>query len=198
MNEGSKTVLKGLLLVLSLALSKELLIDPKEIDEAILTGAMTALTLLFTTDRFNDGALDNSVVNYKIQEKNTGVPVITKNTLNKIQSTLPQLTHHETEILSLMSKGLMNNQIAMRLGISDLAVKSYLKSVLCKLNSSLTSSPAVKAVKNSLVNVMHNLHPIYHKGSNCCYKPILCQEGWCSECLIFRENTIGSGTSIRS
>jgi len=27
----------------------------------------------------------------------------------------------------------------------------------------------------------------YHKGHDCVYKPILCQEGWCSECSIYQQ-----------
>lgn len=198
MKEGSKTLLKGLLIVLGLALSKELLIDSKEIDEVMLMGAMTALTLVLSHDKFNDNVINNIVAKHKIHERNTDISDTTENTLNKIQSTLPQLTHKETEILSLMSQGLMHKEISKKLGISDLTVRYYLNSVLRKMSNSLTTSSAVKAVKQGFASVMRNLQPLYHKGSNCCYKPILCQEGWCSECIIFRENAIGSRTSIGS
>jgi hypothetical protein len=33
---------------------------------------------------------------------------------------------------------------------------------------------------------MQNLE--YHKGQICNFKPIMCQEGFCSECLIYQEN----------
>ena len=31
----------------------------------------------------------------------------------------------------------------------------------------------------------------YHKGQFCAYKPVFCQEGYCSECAIFYQNSLG-------
>ena len=30
----------------------------------------------------------------------------------------------------------------------------------------------------------------YHKGQLCAYKPLLCQEGFCSECIIYVERSL--------
>ena len=30
----------------------------------------------------------------------------------------------------------------------------------------------------------------YHKGQFCAYKPVFCQEGYCSECDIYYQNTL--------
>jgi hypothetical protein len=31
------------------------------------------------------------------------------------------------------------------------------------------------------------VNPEYHKGQSCAYREILCQEGFCSECIIYLE-----------
>ena len=31
----------------------------------------------------------------------------------------------------------------------------------------------------------------YHKGQFCPYKPVFCQEGYCSECAIYCQNSLG-------
>lgn len=197
MDDGSKTLLKGLLVVLALALSKEHLLDVREIDHIILVSAMTALTLVFSHERSIDTIRYTNGKKYNINENLTSMPAVAENTLNKIEATLPQLTPKEADVLNLMSRGLKNKEIAKKLDVSDSTVRNYLNSVLRKLNTSLTSNSAVKVVRQGVANFMNNLHyHNYHKGSNCFYKPILCQEGWCSNCIIYRENAIETSLSV--
>ena len=35
------------------------------------------------------------------------------------------------------------------------------------------------------------MHVEYHKGYPCVYKPILCQEGYCSDCAVYLEKSRG-------
>jgi DNA-binding NarL/FixJ family response regulator len=44
------------------------------------------------------------------------------------------LTERESEVLSLLSKGLANKQIAVELGISEHTVKFHVSSIYTKLN----------------------------------------------------------------
>lgn len=38
---------------------------------------------------------------------------------------------------------------------------------------------------------------VNHKGGNCLYKPVTCQEGWCSDCFIYQTYlTIQEGCGI--
>ena len=199
MDKASKTLLKGLLVVLTLALSKELLLNLNEIDEMMLVSAMTALTLIFSSERSVDTIKDVTGVKHKINESLIADPVLAENFFTTIQSTLPLLTPKETDVLSFMAKGLMNNEIAKKLGVSESIVRSYLSSILRKLNTNLTTNTVVKTLRNGFANVINALdfYPS-HKGSTCFYKPILCQEGWCSDCFIYREKGNESSTLFTS
>jgi len=197
MEEGSKTLLKGLLVLLTLALGKEHLLDMNEANEMLLVGAMTVLTMVFSHERFVGTIKDATIINRNINENFVAGPVFTENTLNAIQSSLSQLTQKETDVLSLIAKGLINKDIAKKLAVSESTVRTYLNSVLRKLNASLTTNVVLKAVRHGFVNVINTLHSHqYYKGSTCFYKPILCQEGWCSECIVYRERAIESSTSF--
>ena len=198
MNEGYNPILKGLLVVIALALSKERLINVGQIDQMILVSAMTALTLVLPRERFINNVRGIAGVKQNINKSLIAIPATAENTLNKIQSTLPQLTKKEADLLNLISKGSINKEISKKLGVSDTTVKKYLKSILRKLNANLTSNVTVNVVRHGFVNFIHNLNYYnYHKGSMCFCKPILCQEGWCSDCAIYRENVIEFNTSVR-
>lgn len=199
MDERSKTLLKGLLVVLTLALSNQRLLDVKETNEILLTGAMTVLTLIFSRDQFVDTIKVTTGVKHNINGSLVADPTFAEKTLTSIKSTLSQLTPTETDVLRLMARGTQNQEIAKKLGVSESTVRNYLNSMLRKLNTSLTSNVVAKAVRSSFVNVMNTLNfHHYHKGSTCFYKPILCQEGWCSECNIYRESAIESSTWLSS
>jgi len=64
---------------------------------------------------------------------------------------LPKLAKREKEILSLISEGLTNNQIAGNLFISPLTVDSHRKNLLTKLNVNNTASLTRVAIENSLI-----------------------------------------------
>jgi DNA-binding NarL/FixJ family response regulator len=61
------------------------------------------------------------------------------------------LTTREKEVLSLMSKGKMNKQIAKDLFISDATVKNHVTSVLRKLNATVRTEAVVTAIRQGLV-----------------------------------------------
>ena len=197
MDEGSKTLLKGLLVVLTLALSKHHLLDVTEIDETILISSITVLTLMFSRERSTETFKGAATLKHNIKESHNADPVLAEKTLNTIQSTLTQLTPKETDVLSLMAKGLLNNETAKKLAENESTVRNSLNSVLRKLNTSLTNNTVVKAVKQGFSNVRNTLEfNHYHKGSACFYQPILCQEGWCANCIIYQEKSAKSNTSF--
>jgi len=61
------------------------------------------------------------------------------------------LTGRETEILRLMSDGLSNREIAIRLGISYVTVRSHIRSLSCKLSAHSKLEVVVKAQQLHLV-----------------------------------------------
>jgi DNA-binding CsgD family transcriptional regulator len=196
MEKPNNTLLKGLLVILTLALSRQYLLNVNENNQFMLVSAMGVLAWLFARDRV-DPIKDVAGVKNNINEIFIDDPVFAKNTLTSIRSTLTQLTPKETDVLSFLANGLKHNEIARELGVSRPTVKNYLNSIMSKLNTNLTAESVVKAVRHGFINVTNSLDFYhYHKGSACSYKPILCQEGWCSECSICREKAVEPRTSV--
>jgi len=67
---------------------------------------------------------------------------------NQLSSTL---TRRETEILTIVSEGYYNKEIAFKLGISEQTVKNHISSILFKLNASSRTDATSIAIKNGLV-----------------------------------------------
>jgi DNA-binding CsgD family transcriptional regulator len=195
MEKPNNTLLKGLLVIVTLALSKQYLLNVNENNQFMLISAMTVLAWVFARDRLVDPAKDVVGVKRNLNEIFMADPVFAENTLTPIQSTLTQLTPKESDVLRFLANGLMHNEIAKKLGVSKPTIKNHLNSILRKLNTSLTAEAMVKAVRHGFINITNSLDFYhYHKGSTCSYKPILCQEGWCSECSICREKATESST----
>jgi len=63
-----------------------------------------------------------------------------------------QLTDRETEVLKLLSKGMLNKEIANVLFISEKTVKNHISSIFRKLNVQDRTQAAVYAIKNRIVD----------------------------------------------
>jgi len=63
------------------------------------------------------------------------------------------LTQRETEILTLVSHGYYNKEIAFRLSISEQTVKNHISSILQKLDAGSRTEATSKAIKNGLVRI---------------------------------------------
>lgn len=61
------------------------------------------------------------------------------------------LTAREMEVVSLISKGMSNCEIAQKLGISEKTVKNHVSNILKKLNLTDRTQVAIFAIKNRLV-----------------------------------------------
>lgn len=62
-----------------------------------------------------------------------------------------QLTEREKEVLKLLSKGMLNKEIADALFISEKTVKNHISSIFRKLNVQDRTQAAVYAIKNRIV-----------------------------------------------
>lgn len=85
-------------------------------------------------------------------------PVIARKILRHFQKTEPQssdvqLTGRETEILTLVAKGLRRNDISQMLGISPHTVASHLKTIYGKLNVTTRAEATVEALRMGLISI---------------------------------------------
>jgi DNA-binding NarL/FixJ family response regulator len=71
--------------------------------------------------------------------------------MSQAQKPVPLLTSREKEVLSCISEGLTNNEIAEKLFISPLTVDSHRKNLLAKFQVKNTASLIKFAVENQLV-----------------------------------------------
>lgn len=69
-----------------------------------------------------------------------------------LQKTAPDLTGREFEVLSLVSQGLSNREIAEKLVISEKTVKTHISSLLSKLGQEDRTRLAIYAIKKGLVS----------------------------------------------
>ena len=167
MDNGSKTLLKGLLAVLSLFVANEQLRNTGDTNKMLLMGIMSVLTLVFSSDEIVNTVQDANMKKYFAQEGLSANFGSYENTLIKIgateqedaqsnQSQLPKLTPREAEVLNGMAEGLMNKDIARKLFISDATVKNHVTSVLRKLNAAVRTEAVVTAIKCGLLNATNN------------------------------------------
>ena len=61
------------------------------------------------------------------------------------------LTDREAEVLTLLSKGLANKQIAVKLGISEHTVKFHVSSIYTKLNATNRTQAVREGLRNGWI-----------------------------------------------
>jgi DNA-binding NarL/FixJ family response regulator len=64
---------------------------------------------------------------------------------------LPTVTKREREILRLLADGMRNEQVAQKLGISPLTVRSHVKNAMEKLEADTRTEAVAKALRESLI-----------------------------------------------
>jgi two-component system, NarL family, response regulator DegU len=72
---------------------------------------------------------------------------------SEAQSFISPLTQRETEILDYIAQGLLNKQIALKLGISEQTIKNHVTSILRKLNANARTEAVVLALKQGLISI---------------------------------------------
>ncbi len=74
------------------------------------------------------------------------------NSTEEVQSDSP-LSPRESEILTLLSEGFANKEIAYQLSISERTVQFHIKSLFEKLNATSRTDVVIKAIKNGWLTV---------------------------------------------
>lgn len=70
-----------------------------------------------------------------------------------VKEKLEELTTRETEVLKMLSKGLLNKEIAATLNISERTVKNHVSNIFKKINVSDRTQAAVFAIKHNIVDI---------------------------------------------
>ncbi len=65
---------------------------------------------------------------------------------------LPSVTKREREVLRLLADGMQNDQVAGRLGISPLTVRTHVKNAMRKLESDTRTQAVARAMRESLID----------------------------------------------
>ncbi len=70
------------------------------------------------------------------------------------ESELPEeITSRETEVLGMLAEGLVNKDIAARLGISEHTVKFHISSILDKLGASTRTEAVTLGIRRGLIPI---------------------------------------------
>jgi len=72
---------------------------------------------------------------------------------SEAEALISPLTARETEILNYIAQGLLNKQIALKLGISEQTIKNHVTSILRKLNANARTEAVVVAIKQGLISI---------------------------------------------
>ena len=72
---------------------------------------------------------------------------------NEAKPFISPLTPREMEILEYITDGLLNKQIAGKLGISEQTIKNHVTSILRKLNANARTEAVIVALKRGLVSI---------------------------------------------
>jgi len=166
MDNGSKTLLKGLLGVLTFAFSNEHVLNAKEANNMLLVGVIGVLTLVFSSEQLFNACQEVATKKYMVNEGLMSDSGSYENTLKLLQSPyqqqnipspLSRLTRRETDVLGFMIEGLMNKEIATRLQLSEATVKNHVTSILRKLNATVRTEAVVTAIRCGFYNKNNNM-----------------------------------------
>ena len=64
-----------------------------------------------------------------------------------------EITSRETEVLRMLAEGLVNKDIAVRLGISEHTVKFHISSILDKLGASTRTEAVTLGIRRGLITI---------------------------------------------
>lgn len=76
--------------------------------------------------------------------------------MTDVANTRPDLTQRELEVLSLLGTGLRNDTIAHQLDLSEITIRTHLRSARSKLGAPTREAALVRAVQMGLVKIPHH------------------------------------------
>jgi DNA-binding NarL/FixJ family response regulator len=103
----------------------------------------TAIRTVYNGDKYIKGEIAQIILDNYFQEK--------QNTL--AGSSPDMLSEHEKEIIKLISKGLLNKEIADKLNVSLRTIEGHRNQIMKKLNLKNTAEIVVFAIKNNIISI---------------------------------------------
>jgi len=166
MENYNKELLKGLLGLTTLVLSSERISTANDTNKILLITIVTILASVFSSDQLINAVKDVVSGRFHINSP-SGEPVLVEEAgkflpayyKQETESSLPDLTRREKDVLELMADGLMNKEIAKKLGVTDATVKNHVTSILRKFNAHVRTEAVVTAIKYGLI--YRKKHPDY-------------------------------------
>ena len=161
MNNFDKSLFKGLLAALTFSLAHDHMLGVDQ-NKMLLMGVLAVLTLVFTPEQLintvkevssETSVISNNIFNDPIFLKNSLESIQVKPGKNETQLTASLLTRREQQVLILMADGLMNKEIAEKIGLREGTVKCHVNSILRKLNANVRTEAVVLAIKNGLIDI---------------------------------------------
>jgi DNA-binding NarL/FixJ family response regulator len=162
MKNVENSILKGLLAVFTLALTNDHMLGADQSNKILLIGVLTILTLVFTPDQLintikevasGSSAIKSGLLNESIFAENILKLIPIESSIKASQLTKPPLTPREREVLSLMADGLMNKEIASKIGLHEGTVKCHVNSIFHKLNANVRTEAVILGIKNGLIDI---------------------------------------------
>ena len=133
-----------------------------QIFEALKAQASACLSKEITPEKLIDIVRSVGRGEHPINESLVTHPILADQVLRQFQELSRQsetqpfispLTPREMEILEYIAQGLLNKQIATRLGISEQTIKNHVTSILRKLNANARTEAVIVALKRGLITI---------------------------------------------
>ena len=161
MDNFDKPLFKGLLTALTFSLANDHTLGADQ-NKMLLMCVLAVLTLVFTPEQLINTVKEvsgeispiiNNIFDDPSFAKNLLESIQAKPNKNETQLTASPLTHREQQVLTLMANGLMNKEIAEKIGLREGTVKCHVNSILHKLNANVRTEAVVIAIKNGLIDI---------------------------------------------
>jgi FixJ family two-component response regulator len=117
--------------------------------------AMKAGAVEFLTKPIDDDALLNAIRN---AVERSSAAIGDQSEIRRLRERYDTLTPREREVMSLVVSGLLNKQVGLQLGISEITVKAHRGKVMQKMNADSLAEMVKMAVKLGIAPAKNRWH----------------------------------------
>lgn len=166
MRNVDNSILQGIMTVFACTLSNGYHFGTDQANQVLLMGILSVLTSVYPTEHLINSIKelanrsDQNIKNLRNDAISVEDLLKTINSIPpkyEIQPPVYMLTPREREVLILMANGLMNKEIAKKIGVREGTIKCHVKSIFNKLNVSVRTEAVVLAIKRGLININESL-----------------------------------------